>query len=150
MIAPSIGTVWAPATDGAPASVTGAWCHGAAGIALALSTCHLVTDDDAYSQLLDEVAPSIGRIACEGPTFCCGRAGQAQVLIELYRHTGDATWLARARTMASTPVVMTLSAEFPEGFHQGALGLSYVEARLRDPLALALPATGVAPLWCRA
>ncbi len=142
MIAPSIGTVWPPLSDGPASTVTGAWCHGVAGIALALSICHRVTADAAYRELLDEVAPSLDRIACSGPTFCCGRSGQAQAMIELYRDTGDPSWIERARATAATPVAMTLSTEFPEGFSQGALGLAFAEQRLATPLALPLPATG--------
>jgi hypothetical protein len=142
MIAPSLGTLWAPWTDGLPADVTGSWCHGIAGIALALAICSGVTGEDAYRELLDEVAPD--RLPCAGPTFCCGRSGTVQALIEVFRQTGEPSWFERAQRMAITPVAMTLSAEFPDGFTQGGLGLEYVEARLRDPFGLALPACGSA------
>jgi hypothetical protein len=37
--------------------------------------------------------------------FCCGMAGQADALLNLYRHTGDAIWLRRARETASRVAV---------------------------------------------
>ncbi len=139
LIAPGLGTVWTPTTDGDLSRLSGSWCHGSAGIALALHTCHRLSGARAYRDLFDEAIAPVRRLRSSGQTFCCGRSGRAQVLVELYRQTGERRWLAAARRVVAEPTPPMLSREDPTGFHQGTLGLDYVTERLRHPRRLPLP-----------
>jgi hypothetical protein len=142
-IAPGLGAVWAPRLADDPAGAGGSWCHGVAGIALALHGCATLTGDPAYRQLFDEASGALLQVPAAEGTFCCGQTGRVQVLIEVYRQGGDRRWLTAARRIRREAGRRALGKEYPEGFAQGRLGPRYATARLRDPDSLALPATGV-------
>jgi serine/threonine-protein kinase len=146
VIAPGLGAIWPPTTRCDLSRASNSWCHGAAGIALALHGCYMLSGERAYRDLFTEATAAVIRMRSPSQTFCCGRAGRAQVLIELYRQTGERRWLTAARRVTAEPTRRLLSQEYPAGFHQGALGLTYLAARLKAPDRLGLPATGCARL----
>jgi serine/threonine-protein kinase len=141
VIAPGVGTLWTPTTEQRLDQLARGWCHGTPGIALALSLCHALSGDRSYAQLFDEAAPTLALPGASDLTFCCGRAGRAQILVELYRQRGESRWLDAARAVAVEPARARLGCGNPRGFNQGSLGLAYLNARLAAP-SLPLPATG--------
>jgi Lanthionine synthetase C-like protein len=76
------------------------WCHGAAGVLTAMWDA--APDDDAWGELL----LAAGRLVWEAgplrdaPGLCHGTAGNAYALLALWRRTGEAQWLQRARAFA--------------------------------------------------
>lgn len=76
------------------------WCHGAPGFLMALAT-RLPDGDDELDHLFVEAGELIWRAGAlaKGACFCHGTDGNAMALISLYKRTGDATWLERARIM---------------------------------------------------
>jgi len=76
------------------------WCHGAAGMVIALGG--LGRDDDEWSALL----LGGGRVTWDaGPLrdragLCHGTAGNAYAFLQLFARTGDEVWLERARRFA--------------------------------------------------
>jgi hypothetical protein len=76
------------------------WCHGAAGVVVALGG--LGPDDDEWSALL----LGGGRVTWDaGPLrdragLCHGTAGNAYAFLQLFARTGDEVWLERARRFA--------------------------------------------------
>ncbi|MFO1328091.1 MAG: Cj0069 family protein [Rubrivivax sp.] len=77
------------------------WCHGAPGIVGALAPL-----PPGRSPVIDELLMAAGRAIwragalAKGPGLCHGSAGNGQALLDLYRRSGDAVWLARARRFA--------------------------------------------------
>jgi hypothetical protein len=120
------------------------WCHGAPGIVLALAGVHALTGSPEACALAEEAAPSIAQLPSASQNVCCGRAGRAQILIELYRLNKRRAHLTAARRVLAEPAPAKLSRDYPRGLYQGALGVTYTEARLADPMRLALPGTGFA------
>lgn len=85
--------------DGGPPLMQ--WCHGAPGIVTALSPWPA-----GLSPGLDALLLAAGRAIWaagplhKGPGLCHGTAGNGQAFLMLYRRTGDAVWLQRARAFA--------------------------------------------------
>jgi len=72
------------------------WCHGAPGMITALSD---VLDDDESDRLLragGELIWKAGPLE-KGAGLCHGTAGNGYAFLKLFRRTGDALWLDRAR-----------------------------------------------------
>lgn len=127
----------------APAEVpilANAWCSGTAGVALAAVCGQRLSGDPTYAPLVECALPSTwvlrgGRFG----NFCCGSAGQAQILLEAHRLLGERRWLDRARRTAA------LAARPRAGnrsFTWGVLGARHLELRLRHPGRLPLPGLG--------
>jgi hypothetical protein len=74
------------------------WCHGAPGFVTSLATLA-----DAR---LDEVLIAAGELVwmagplSKGPGLCHGTAGNGYTFLKLFRRTGEARWLDRARAFA--------------------------------------------------
>jgi len=74
------------------------WCHGAPGLVTSLA--------DLPDPRLDELLVAAGELVwaagplTKGPGLCHGTAGNGYALLKLYRRTGDAIWLDRARSFA--------------------------------------------------
>ena len=77
------------------------WCHGAPGIVTALADFPLQRSSDMDAMLVKAGATvwAAGPLA-KGHGLCHGTAGNGYALLKLYRRTGDAVWLARARSFA--------------------------------------------------
>lgn len=77
------------------------WCHGAPGIVLSLAAVAPGLDAELDAMLL-AAGQAIWRAGplAKGPGLCHGTAGNGQALLALYRRTGQALWLDRARAFA--------------------------------------------------
>ncbi|KAF4745261.1 LanC-like protein 2, partial [Perkinsus olseni] len=89
------------------------WCHGATGwiptlIQLSAAIAQLKPrDHEALLSRIREVLCSLGEVVYErgllaekGAGLCHGVGGSTMALIALYSHTGDGTWLRKARQFA--------------------------------------------------
>jgi hypothetical protein len=98
------GMNWpAVATRGAPTYLVQI-CHGAPGIVTAFADCPFSTP--ALERLLrggGELVWQAGPLA-KGANFCHGTAGNGYAFLKLYKRTGDAMWLDRARAFAMTAI----------------------------------------------
>ena len=74
------------------------WCHGAPGIVTSLA--------DLPDPQLDELLVAAGELVwaagplTKGAGLCHGTAGNGYAFLKLYRRTGEAIWLGRARAFA--------------------------------------------------
>jgi hypothetical protein len=85
-------------------------CHGAPGIVAAFADCPFSTP--ALERLLragGEVVWQAGPLA-KGPGFCHGTAGNGYAFLKLYKRTGEALWLDRARAFAMTAIAQCRAA----------------------------------------
>lgn len=98
------------------ASVLVQWCHGAPGFITALADCPLgrSTEVDALLLGAGETVWRAGPLA-KGPGLCHGTAGNGYALLKLYRRSGDARWLDRARAFAMHAIGQSEHAKREQG-----------------------------------
>jgi serine/threonine-protein kinase len=75
------------------------WCNGPAGLVHLWTLAHRSFGRAEYLRLAQASAWSAWEAPSGFPDLCCGLAGRAYALLNLYRHTGDAEWLDRARAL---------------------------------------------------
>lgn len=110
------------------------WCNGAAGFVALWTLAHRLTGDEAFARL----ARAAAWTAYEDPTeigdLCCGLAGRAYALLNLYRHDGDEAWLARARDLADrAALAVRRRALRTDSLYKGEIGVALLAADLEDP-----------------
>ena len=76
------------------------------------------------------------------PDLCCGLAGRAYALLSVYRHTGDAEWLDRARALggrAHSALLRGSRFAHPMSLFKGEPGIVLLGADLAAPEAACMP-----------
>jgi serine/threonine-protein kinase len=77
------------------------------------------------------------------PTLCCGLAGRAYGLLNLYRHTGDGEWLERARVLGQRAARAAehprARFDFPLSLYKGTPGIVLLQTDLEHPEASCMP-----------
>ena len=75
-----------------------------------------------------------------GGDLCCGFAGLAYALLCLYRQTGEAHWLARARLLAEHAVTSVQAAALGlDSLYKGEVGVALLVAELNAPEQAVMP-----------
>ena len=92
------------------------WCHGAPGIVTALADFapQLSPEIDAMLLAAGQAIWQAGPLT-KGPGLCHGTAGNAAALLVLYRRSGDALWLDRARALAMHAITQSTAARAAHG-----------------------------------
>jgi eukaryotic-like serine/threonine-protein kinase len=159
------------AAPAAPRWMAG-WCNGSAGMVhlwtLASRTPGLsspadpgtgprdaatATGPDCWMQLAHLAAWHAWEADDQVETLCCGLAGRAYALLDLYQSGAGPEWLARARILAdraaaiSAAAVSGAAAEDPDasrphGLYRGQLGIAVLAADLERPELAAMPLFG--------
>jgi serine/threonine protein kinase len=138
------GLVWpreaGPADDGALAAT---WCNGAAGMIPLWTLAARILRADR----LMRVAEGAAWTAYEGHPapgdLCCGLAGRAYGLLNLYRAGTDRVWLTRARDLAERAVPeVRESALRRDSLYKGEIGVATLLVDLECPDAAAMPFYG--------
>ena len=130
------------ATDDSHATMPG-WCNGSAGMVHLACLAHRLLGNDSSLDVAEAAAWHAWE-AGEGPVdLCCGYAGRAYALVELYRSTGGSDWLDRARVLMHRAVQLApqlRTADHPRhSLYKGELGLAVLIADLDQPMAAAMP-----------
>jgi serine/threonine-protein kinase len=125
------------------------WCHGSAGHVFTWTLAYEVFGDPAYLDIAERAALDAWNTRTTLGNLCCGLAGQAYALLNIYRHTRQAVWIERARELADqaavywrTPRPMTpyeRSASRPESLYKGELGVAVLAADVGQPEFAAMP-----------
>ena len=125
------------------------WCNGSAGFVSLWTLAERMLERTDYGGLAEEA----GLVAWEAKgqigNLCCGFAGQAYALLNLYKHTGNKGWLHRAqaqaqlaahsiRDMPAGAAYQELSMR-PESLYKGELGVAVLAAELDRPELAAMP-----------
>jgi eukaryotic-like serine/threonine-protein kinase len=126
-------------------TVSGGWCNGSAGFVFLWTLAHRLFRDPQWLSL----AEGAGQDACfareEGPSLCCGLTGKAYSQLNLYKHTGDRSWLdnayamARLATQKTEIMKRTAASRSPLSLYQGDAGLAVLIADLEHPESAAMP-----------
>lgn len=137
------GLAW-PMVEGGP-STGAAWCHGATGIGgFMLHAARLdVWPEAAEFSSRAARTTALGPRSL-GPTRCHGLAGSIGFLLDMSTHTGDGSWLDRARALAHLLAAFRVehdgervwvedaSTPLASGYLTGAAGLAMCFLRLAD------------------
>jgi eukaryotic-like serine/threonine-protein kinase len=77
------------------------WCNGAGGFVFLWTEAYRVTGLDRYLELAEGAAQTALNDKERRASLCCGLAGRAYSLLNLFKHTGDGKWMDAAATMLS-------------------------------------------------
>jgi serine/threonine protein kinase len=130
---------WVLGHSGEPVTMSG-WCNGACGYVFLWTLAHRLLGTPRYLDLASGAAWRSWEAPEQTVTLCCGLAGRAYALLNLYRHTNETIWLERARALAmrgarraSTPK------EYPHSLYKGEFGLAVLTADLEQPDEATMP-----------
>lgn len=132
-------TFWRRQNGSSEADVVPGWCNGSAGHVFLWTAAF-----DAFGErrLLD-LAERVARHCAEEPAFgadlCCGAAGRAYALLNLYRHTGAPEWLSAARRLANFAAAFKGDSLRTNSLWKGELGVAVLIADLESPENARMP-----------
>jgi eukaryotic-like serine/threonine-protein kinase len=130
---------WVLGRSTEPASMPG-WCNGACGYVFLWTLAHRLSGLPRYLQLAHGAAWRSWEAPDELPTLCCGLAGRAYALLNLYRYTNEKVWLERARGLAARGTrARAATAEYAHSLYKGEFGLAVLMADLEEPEESAMP-----------
>jgi serine/threonine-protein kinase len=119
------------------------WCNGSAGQVFLWVMAHRLLSDELFLRLAERAALYSWDTAHELEAIenlCCGLAGCAYALLNLFKHTGDQVWLQRARILARRAVERSLSvSNGGDGLYKGRLGVALLVSDLSDPDLSSMP-----------
>lgn len=135
------GTAWRK-TVGSDSVVPG-WCNGSAGHVFLFTLAHRLLGDDRWLQLAESCAWNAWDDVRPLAILCCGSAGRAYALLDLYQHTGATEWLGRARQLANHAASMSFAND-PRAntLWKGRLGVAVLIADLASPENARMPFFG--------
>jgi len=119
------------------------WCNGSAGLVFLWTLAAETLADPIFQSLAEGAAWHAWEAPDAHANLCCGLAGRAYALLNLWRHGGGADWLARARTLAGR-AAREISrgnpgGEPPDSLYKGEVGVAALAADLARPEAAAMP-----------
>ena len=116
------------------------WCNGGAGQVFLWSLAHQLLGDASFGRLAEATALDVFHSPMQIDTLCCGLAGAGYAQLALYRQTGDAAWLDRARTLAERAMQAVSRGEaLPNSLYKGEVGVAVLAAELERPEFSAMP-----------
>ena len=116
------------------------WCNGSAGFVFLWTLSHRMLAEERFRSLAEGAAWNAWEALDGDGSLCCGLAGRAYALLNLYRHGGGAEWLERARELADRAAVAIERGSEPlHSLYRGALGVAVLAADLARPAEAAMP-----------
>jgi len=115
------------------------WCHGSAGFVHLWSIAHRAFPH--YLELAEQAAKHVWEsTASQSGSLCCGLTGEAYSLLRIFKDTGDAKWIDRARTLAVRALAMANAESLiPGSLYKGDIGLCLLVSDLSAPEGSAMP-----------
>jgi serine/threonine-protein kinase len=93
-----------------------------------------------YLTFAERAAISTFEAAERTASLCCGCAGQAYALLNLYRYTHESVWLHRGGELAKRAVeCLSQTGELPNSLYKGGLGVAVLLVDIRDPAGARFP-----------
>lgn len=115
------------------------WCNGAAGEVFLFTLAHRLLGDARWLELAELSAWNTWDEPRTLMSLCCGSAGRAYALLNLYKHTGATEWLARARELANHAASAPAPRRFADSLWKGRLGAAVLIADLASPENARMP-----------
>lgn len=136
------GLRW-PIEAGRPAAenpLPASWCNGAAGLIHLWTVAGRSFGENAFTDLATSAAWTAYEWPAETGDLCCGLAGRAYALVVLAQHTGEASWLPRARELAERAATSIRSSALRrDSLYRGEVGVALLAADLEDPDNACMP-----------
>jgi serine/threonine-protein kinase len=130
---------WRRQIGGHPMDILPGWCNGSAGHVFLFTAAYDAYRDERFLRLAEEVALHAADEPMYTADLCCGSAGRAYGLLNLYKHTGDTDWLARARRLANHAAGYTGEQTRANSLWKGELGVAVLIADLESPENAQMP-----------
>jgi serine/threonine protein kinase len=128
-----------PSPD-APYPYMPGWCNGSAGYVHLWTLAHYSFHNDTYLRLAEMAAWHAWEHPQNIDSLCCGLAGRAYALLNLYKHTDETVWLNRARVLAERAVIADPTPDLPAySLYKGKVGVAVLLADLENPDTSAMP-----------
>ncbi len=116
------------------------WCHGSAGYIHLWTQAYQAFRDEKYLTLAEQSAWNTWEERGSIGSLCCGLAGQAYGLLNLYKLTGERSWLLRARQLADRAAVSSKGLDFPvNSLYKGEIGIAVLASDLSRPESSCMP-----------
>jgi eukaryotic-like serine/threonine-protein kinase len=116
------------------------WCNGAAGFVHLWTLAHRLLGEQQYARMARGAAWAAFEAPQSNGDLCCGLAGRAYALLNLYRHGGDRVWLHRARDLAECAAVSSQASSLRrDSLYQGLVGVALLAADLECPEQSCMP-----------
>ncbi len=116
------------AESGADVGTMAGWCNGSAGFVFLWTLAHQILGDPRWRELAEGTAWNVWEAPDSHGTLCCGLAGRAYALLNLWKHGGGDGWLTRARDLAghaARGIERTAEAtEAMDSLYKGAVGVA--------------------------
>jgi len=130
---------WVLHRPGEPMTMAG-WCNGTCGYVFLWTLAHRLLGHPRYLDVAHGAAWRSWESSEPTVTLCCGLAGRAYALLNMYRNTGDRVWLDRASGLARrSERDGYIPAEYPHSLYKGEFGLAVLAADLEEPDQAAMP-----------
>lgn len=136
-------------TMDAPGGYMPGWCNGSTGYVFLWTLAHKLLGDANYLSWAEGAAWNAGEVPSPIGNLCCGMAGQAYTLLNLYKHTGESAWLLRARDAMRHAAVVSAEASqrpdykqfalCPHSLYKGDLGIVLLAADMERPEHACMP-----------
>ncbi|MDQ0201956.1 lanthionine synthetase LanC family protein [Neobacillus ginsengisoli] len=116
------------------------WCNGSTGFVYLWTRAHKMLGDDAYLELAEKAAWNTLEEPSTISNLCCGIAGQAYALLNLYKYTNQTVWLHRAEEMANRAAIGIRSTSFSKAsLYKGEVGVAVLVADMSNPDLSSMP-----------
>lgn len=124
---------------GAPENYMSGWCNGSAGYIFLWTLAHRVFRDEVYLTLAEKAAWNAWQDMNSFDSLCCGLAGRAYGLLNLYKYTGEKEWLHRAMNLTNRAVTATRTSNLRDSLYKGTIGVAVLLADLLKPETTCMP-----------
>lgn len=116
------------------------WCNGSAGHVHLWVLAHELTGEGSYMLLAERAAWNAWEHLDALRSLCCGFAGRAYALLNLFKYTKDAEWLKRARDLMFRALRQEKQENpFYHSLYKGNLGVMLLIGEITEPSMAAMP-----------
>ncbi len=123
----------------APDNSMSGWCNGSAGYVFLWTLAYRTLNRSGFLKLAEMAAEDVWQDDQEFDSLCCGLAGRAYALLNMFRLTGDQLWLDRAESLTDRAITSTRNSQLPDSLYKGTLGVSLLAAEIEDPVVARMP-----------
>jgi eukaryotic-like serine/threonine-protein kinase len=116
------------------------WCNGSAGLVHLWNLAHRQFRREDYGMLARGAAVNAWQEPRNFGDLCCGAAGRAYAMLNLYRETGEGVWLERARGLAQDAAAGIANWSLRrDSLYKGEIGVALLIADLERPELSCMP-----------
>lgn len=133
------GVYWRAVIDRPTDGTVPSWCNGTAGEVFLFTLASRVLGDPEWLGLAEQCAWNTWDEPRASVHLCCGTAGRAYALLNLYKATGARPWLSRARQLANASAAKPAPASRRPTLWRGELGIAVLIADLESPENARMP-----------